>query len=200
MTETREDKVRRLFGESKKIKGKESVAQVSQVVSGHSNIVAAGNVTIHQNPVIVKTQAVPGALHISQEMAFKLRELVNQIVAIEANVKRDPRNHPAVWGAMRRKFKYSTLPLMPARQGEEAEAYLREQIGRLMSSKSAAAKVPDYRLKRYRSIHSRVKELGLEDWKASYLAEHFGAESLTELTDEDLERFYRAVFSKKPKS
>ncbi|WP_439640105.1 hypothetical protein [Nevskia sp.] len=127
-------------------------------------------------------------------------QLVNEIVTVEAAVKRDPRGHAAVWGAMRRKFKYSTLPLMPARQGEEAEAYLREQIGRLMSAKSAPAKVPDYRLKRYRSIHSRVKELGLEDWKVSYLAEHFGAGSLTELTDADLERFYRAVFSKKPKA
>lgn len=198
MTETKEDKVRRLFSESKN-EGNEGVAQFSQVVSGHSNIVAGGNVTIHQNPVVVKTQAVPGALHISQETAFKLRELVNQIVTVEASVKREPRNHAAVWSSMRRKFKYSTLALMPARQGDEAEAYLREQIGRLMSSKSAAAKVPDYRLKRYRSIHSRVKELGLEDWKASYLAEHFGAESLTNLTDEDLERFYRAVFSKKAK-
>lgn len=199
MAESKADKVRALFGESQK-QWNQDVPSVSQVVSGTGNIVAGGNVTIHQRPVVVKTQVIPGAMHISQETARTLTELVNQIVVAEAAVRKSPRNHAAVWGGLKRKFKYSSLSLMPAIHGDEAISSLRQDLGRLLGSKSAPNRVPGWRNKRYTAIHARVKQLGIEHWKTQHLQERYGVSSLTDLNDDDLESVYRAVFAKQKAS
>lgn len=199
MAESKADKVRALFGESQK-QWNQDFPSVSQVVSGTGNIVAGGNVTIHQRPVVVKTQVIPGAMHISQETARILTDLVNQIVVAEAAVKKSPRNHAAVWGGLKRKFKYSSLSLMPAIHGDEAISSLRQDLGRLLGSKSAPNRVPGWRNKRYTAIHARVKQLGIEHWKTQHLQERYGVSSLTDLNDDDLESVYRAVFAKQKAS
>lgn len=199
MAESKADKVRALFGESQK-QWNQDVPSVSQVVSGTGNIVAGGNVTIHQRPVVVKTQVIPGAMHISQETARILTDLVNQIVVAEAAVKKSPRNHAVVWGALKRRFKYSSLSLMPAIHGDEAISSLRQDLGRLLGSKSAPNRVPGWRNKRYTAIHARVKQLGIEHWKTQHLQERYGVSSLTDLNDDDLESVYRAVFAKQKAS
>jgi len=196
MAESREDKVRALFGDSQK-QWNQDVPSVSQVVSGTGNIVAGGNVTIHHRAVVVKTQVIPGAMHISQETARTLTELVNQIVVAEAAVRKSPRNHAAVWGALKRKFKYSSLSLMPAIHGEEAISALRQDLGRLLGSKSAPKRVPDWRNKRYTAIHARVKQLGIEHWKTQHLQERYSVSSLKDLSDDDLDAVYQAVFARK---
>lgn len=145
-----------------------------------------------------KAEVKPGIEHITEEQAVILTALVNDVVDIEAKLKQKPKTHRAVWSALNSHCGVTRYRLISHTDFSKAEKYLRQWIGRLNSMASAPIKDGDaWRKRHYAFIKINCKDdLG---WIDRYLAKNFSASSLTELTNEQLEKIYRAVASKKKK-
>ena len=76
--------------------------------------------------------------------------------------------------------------------------FLQRWIGRLNSMPSAPKKgKKDWRNRRYAYIKLNAREQGLDAWLLAYLQKNFATASLTTLSDEQLDKTYRAVAAKK---
>lgn len=137
-----------------------------------------------------------GGQHISPEQQAKLTALVKDVVELEERLKKAPKGYQAVWGALNAHCKVARYVLIAATDYGKAEKYLRQWIGRLNSM--ASAPVTDnaaWRQGRYAYIKINTK--GEETWLAAYLKKTYKVESIADLPDDDLDRTYRAVASRK---
>lgn len=138
----------------------------------------------------------PGEQHISEGQAAKLTSLVQEIVELEAKLKKAPKGFRAVWGALNAHCGVTRYLLIAVEDYDKAEKYLRQWIGRLNSMASAPVADNDaWRKRRYAYIKINTKDDGV--WLTAYLRKTFKAESLADISDDDLDRTYRAVASRK---
>ncbi|MGC6358401.1 ORF6C domain-containing protein, partial [Pasteurella multocida] len=63
--------------------------------------------------------------HISEKMARKLHDLVDEIVKLEQQLKQKPKSYQAVWSTLNRHCKVTSYRLIPLEMYEKAELYLR---------------------------------------------------------------------------
>lgn len=180
----------------------QATAPKFQVVggTGHTmNVIENGNV-IHttQHSTTVKAEVKPGDQHITEAQAAKLTELVRQIVEFETQLKKTPKSFRSVWAALNAHCGVTRYLLIALEDFPKAEKYLRQWIGRLNSMASApVADNETWRKRRYSYIKINTKSE--PDWLIGYLKKTFKAESLTTLDDDQLDRTYRAVASRKRK-
>lgn len=178
-------------------------------ISGNNNNVLIGSGTINNiksqkiikaETIIKKTNAkvTPNEKHISDQMAATLKELVDQVVATEAKLKKLPKTHKAVWSSLNSHCKVPTYRLIALEDYPKAELYLRKWLGRLNASKSAPKKNNvDWRKRKYKYIHTNVRLFAIEATLHAYLQKNFSATSLTELDDTQLDKVYNYISSKK---
>jgi DNA-binding XRE family transcriptional regulator len=179
--------------------------QVNVSSGGNANVVqvAQAGSTIHlvntQNHVThTKAEVKPGDQHITEVQAAKLTELVRQIVELETQLKKAPKSFRSVWAALNAHCGVTRYLLIALEDFPKAEKYLRQWIGRLNSMASApVADNETWRKRRYSYIKINTKDDS--DWLAAYLKKTFKVTSLTELSDEQLDRTYRAVAARKRK-
>lgn len=188
--------------ESANRKDVESAIRPAVTIQESTNVIGVMNGgTVHQIKTekvtnITKAEVKPGDEHISQEQAAKLTELVNEVVDLEAKLKKNPKTHRAVWGSLNAHMGVTRYLLIPFDGFSKAEKYLRQWIGRLTSMASAPVKDGDaWRKRKYAYIKINSKD----DPEAlnKYIKRSFKAESLTELSNEQLEQTYRYVAGKK---
>jgi len=144
----------------------------------------------------VKAEVKPGDEHITQEQAATLTALVNEIVELESKLKQKPKTHRSVWGSLNAHMSVTRYLLIPAMGYDKAEKYLRQWIGRLNSMSSAPIKDGDAWRKRkyaYIKINSKNDPAIVE----RYIAKNFSASSLSDLSNDELEKVYRYVAAKK---
>lgn len=183
-----------------------SVAATAPTVAiGGSNTNVIGLVqtgaTVHQVHTqnhVTKTVAdvKPGDEHISETQAATLTSLVKQIVETEEKLKKSPASHRAVWGSLNAHCKVTKYRLIPLADFEKAAKYLRQWLGRLNAAPSAPVKNGDvWRKTRYAYIKANSKndQVAVQ----TYMQRQFDAQSLTELSDEQLNKVYRYVSSRK---
>ncbi|QQF77339.1 ORF6C domain-containing protein [Histophilus somni] len=172
-------------------------------VTGDNNNVVYGNGTINNiktEKLVTKTKAAvePNKTHINEKMARTLHDLVDEIVILEQKLKQKPKSYQAVWSTLNRHCKVTAYRLIPIDMYDKAELYLRKWIGRLSSAKSAPKKVGnEWRKKKYSYIHTNVKQMGIEPLLRAHLEERYAVGSLTELSDDQLDKVYRYIASKK---
>lgn len=165
-------------------------ANVIQGVSGGVINFAERNVTQ------VKAEVKPNDEHISDEQAFKLKRLVEEIVEMEKLVRQKPKSHVAIWSALNSHMRVTRYRLIPFDKYEKAEKYLRMWMGRLSSAKSAPKKANnEWRNRKYAYIKINTRDIPA--WLDTYLTKNFRASSITKLNDKELEKVYRAVSSKR---
>ncbi|MBR0573713.1 MULTISPECIES: helix-turn-helix domain-containing protein [Pasteurellaceae] len=177
----------------------------SPVVGGNnSGSVIVGDKSVINNikteKIVTRTKAEvkPNETHISEKMARKIKDLVDEIVQLESKVKRYPKGYPAVWGSLNKHCGVTQYHLIPLECYPKAEKYLRQWIGRLSSSKSAPKKVgSEWRKKKYAYIKLNTKQYNLNEWLDNYLYTKYGVISISELNDTELQKVYLAVSSKK---
>lgn len=169
--------------------------KIGTITGGTNMIGHHGDIHIHAEHVVHKPKIIiqPGPEHISDTQRAKLKELAAEVVKIESAVKRSPKSFSAVWSALNRKMKASSYHLIRSDDYPRAEKFLREWIGRLSSAKSAPAKDPDWRKRKYAYIHTNVKQLSAGERLDALLAEKHGAASLSGLSDDDLAAVYQTV-------
>ncbi|QGM80696.1 ORF6C domain-containing protein [Otariodibacter oris] len=182
-------------------KNKES--GISQNVDGNNNNVIYGekgvinNITTEKHVTRTKAIVEPDNKHINEEMARTLKDLVNEVVNLENELKKQPKTFQAVWASLNKHCGVTTYKLIPIEKYEKAENYLRKWIGRLNSSKSAPKKIGnDWRKRKYSYIHINVKKLDLELWLREYLQERYCVGSITELSNDQLDALYHNISSK----
>ena len=148
----------------------------------------------HTTKAVVK----PNETHISDQQKAILTKLINDVVDLEAQLKQKPKTHRSVWMALNAHCKVTSYHLIPYDDYEKAEKYLRMWIGRLNSQKSAPiADNEEWRKRRYAYININTKDQ--QDWIDAYLQRNFKTKSLSDLTDSELDKTYRAVASKRQK-
>ena len=169
---------------------------------GNVNI-AHGDIHINNtvNPRIVrKNEYVPQPGDITSAEASDLKILVDEIADLEQKIKQKPKGHGAVWAALNRKMKVTYYREIKQVDYPKAVAYLRQWRGRLKSTKTFKKDDSSaWRKDRYKAIKTIAKkELSMSDLQLKYyITDAFGTGSLTELKDEELERLYRRLITKK---
>jgi transcriptional regulator with XRE-family HTH domain len=176
-----------------------------QITAGDKSSIAStvfGN--IHHQPAkeihIHKYSPQPGDLNEGQ--AFQLKNLVDEIVALEKIVKQKPRSYAGVYNALKKRFKVTYYQRIRQDEFELARAYLERWRGRLKSSKSFSKKAPeDYRKRKYRDIFSISKlELGWsKDDVDHFIFDHYSVPSIKNLTESQLENLYQRITGLKRK-
>lgn len=149
---------------------------------------------VYQAPARPKVKVIvqPGPEHVSDSQKATLKDLVNDIVKAEA-VRRKPKTHASVWAALNAKFRTTSYHLIRAEDYARAETWLRQWVGRLSSMKSAPAKLPDWRKRKYSYIHTNVRNLAAEPALRAMLLRSYGVDTLIALTDDQLAAAYQVV-------
>lgn len=170
-------------------------------VQGTGNIVAGGDLHVFQSapkaprPTVITN---PGVEHISTEQRAKLKALVDEIVETEARLKQRPRGYSSVWSALNKHCGAPSYSLIAKDHFEKARTYLNSTLGRLNSMASAPLKNGDeWRSRKYAYIKINSKDPSDAAALSAYIQSKFGAESITELSNEELERAYRYVVSRR---
>jgi transcriptional regulator with XRE-family HTH domain len=182
----------------------EAAIQPTVSINGSTNVIGIVNggtvnqIKTDKHVTTVKAEVKPGDEHITQEQAATLTALVNEIVELESKLKQKPKTHRSVWGSLNAHMNVTRYLLIPAIGYEKAEKYLRQWIGRLNSMSSAPVKDGDAWRKRkyaYIKINSKNDPASIE----RYIAKNFSASSLSDLSNDELEKVYRYVAAKKRK-
>ena len=164
---------------------------------GGQQIVANSQLHIHLPPLAprprIKVVIQPGPECISDAQKAKLKELVSEIVRLEALVRRKPRSFSSVWLGVNAKAKVTSYHLITQANYPKAEKFLREWIGRLSSAKSAHIKDINWRNRKFIYIFTNVKHLGANTLLRAHLLNRYGSDSMKELSDDDLDAVYGLV-------
>lgn len=185
---------------STNIPAHESAAPIQVINGGVSGIgiaqngsnVSVVNTLRHITRTTVKTE--PGEAHINDEQKVVLQGLVKAVVDAEQKLKKNPKSFRAVWGALNAHCGVSQYALIAKYDFEKAQKYLNQWMGRLHSMASAPVKDGDAWRKRhyaYIKINSKLPEDELA--VSQYIARNFGSISLTELSNDQLDKVYRYV-------
>ncbi|MCK9987419.1 MAG: hypothetical protein AzoDbin1_03891 [Azoarcus sp.] len=134
-----------------------------------------------------------GPEHLDDLQKGRLRELVNEIVRIEATVSNRPKKHAAIWSALTAKAKVPSYHRIPASKFERAEHYLQTWLARLRAQEPAREKDPNWRGSRYAYIHAALREIGRLDDLPGLLEQRYSGRALKELGKLELETVYRIV-------
>jgi len=187
-----------------KVTSRRATPKPSIQITGGSNIqIAGGDINHHYHhpeKIIKKTivKVEPGIEHITESQVAELHRLKDEIIRIEAVVKQNPVTHMGVWKSLNNKIDVGKMRMIPLEKFPKAKKYLLEWIGRLNSMPSAAVKDGDEWRKRkyaYIKINAKNDPAALD----AYIAKNFKATSLTELSNDELEKTYRYVASRKTK-
>lgn len=181
-------------------KAEQSTSIGDVAITGNHNIV--GNV-VNLNPRPARPRVVvqPGAGVITSEQAAQLKALVNDIVELEAKVKRGPATFQAVWSSLNKKMKVSGFREIPIEQFEAARKFLHQWMGRLSSAPSASVKDGEkWRNRRYALIKINSKEPEDAEALANYMKRNFPkVDSIKELSNDELDKVYRYVAGRRNK-
>jgi len=143
-----------------------------------------------------KVEVKPDDEHISQEQASTLTRLVNDIFSLEAQVRQKPKTHRAIWAALNAHCGVTRYLLIAKYDYPKAEKYLRMWIGRL-SSQKAAPVVDNHEWRKRRYAYIKINTKNDASWLEAYMQRNFDTQSLSDLSDDDLLKVYKAVASKR---
>jgi hypothetical protein len=162
------------------------------IQTNHISHCGTVNLNLTASPRI-KVVCQPGPQHICDERKATLKRLVDEIVKAEKAVKRSPNGYATVWKALCGKMRCTSYHLIAVERAGEAETYLRQWLGRLSSAKSAPAKDPDWRKRKYAYINVNIKQFDLAERLTWMLVADYQAGSLSALSDEQLGTVYQRV-------
>lgn len=169
----------------------------NSVLAGDGSTVTQINTPKHITRV--KAEIVPGENGITTEQARVLLDKVNEVVEWEARVRKSPKSHRAVWSALNHYCGVATYREIKPEDFDKAYKYLTKWLGRLNNTATArkSTNLESWRKNRYKAIHVKIKQKGLETWYREMLKTKYGADSAIELDDETLQKVYLSVSRKK---
>lgn len=176
---------------------------ISGVVHGVAVAHGGSNVHVintHNHVTKLRAETRPGIDHISTDQRSQLIDLVNEIVDIEAKLKKSPKSHRAVWAALNAHCRVNTYTLIAASDFDRARKFLNQWRSRLSASASAPVKDGDnWRKRHYAYIKINTKDPDDAAAVDAYMARRFKAKSLTELSNDELDAVYKYVAGRRNK-
>lgn len=175
---------------------------VTAIHGGMNFIGNQGPVTVHaapeRKPRTVVYQHDP-LIHIAQEQQLALQELRNEWVALHNKLKKTELDYGAALKRMNKAAGATACALIRKDRYENAATYAKQQMAILSNMKSAPRKDDSWRTKRIGAIKARCKnQFGGVDVYKPYIKKNFGADSLTELATDELQKTYAYIMAKKP--
>lgn len=167
-------------------------------VNGHSNIVGDGNTVIKTEKIIhrPKVEVKTGDGVVTAEQKARLQQLVKDWMAARSAVRKSELSYAAAWSAVNKKAGVNSYHEIPTAKFKAVESWILNQTAIVHSMPSASAKSTQWRSSRIKGIQSRCNELGIQDKRKAYMLKTFGKDSLTLLSDSDIEKVYRWTMGK----
>ena len=166
-------------------------------IRGDNNVVAGRDVNVNKR-LVVRPTIQPGPGHITPEQAARLKERVLKAADIEVAAGMD--RGAAMqkwWSILKRHYRVTTYREIPRDLGEEAIAWLGQQIA-MKRPRLRRTVNHDWRKEHYSAIYARAKELGLSKGEVYALAhKRLGKRvtSLRQLGEQSLQKLYRIIMS-----
>lgn len=158
-------------------------------IVGNGNYQAGRDLYINKRETI-RTEVTPGPEHISEEVAFKLSELVKEAVDRESKTGKDKgKLFAAWWNKLKKRYKVTSYKLIPRDQGDDAVAWMSQQVARLLP-KLRRTDNSNWRKAQYAKINASLNTLGWDKEKfyaLVLLKLDKKIKSTTELGERDLE-------------
>lgn len=199
MEDDKKSKVIELFKKNAKPKPvARRKATQSIKVNGHSNIVGNGNTFIKTEKIIhrPKVEVKTGDGVVTSEQKARLQQLVKDWMEARSAVRKSELTYAAAWSSVNKKAGVNSYHEIPTEKFKAVETWLLKQIAIIHSMPSAPAKSTQWRSSRIKGIQSRCSELGIQDKRKTYMLKTFGKDSLTLLSDADVEKVYRWAMGK----
>ncbi len=183
--------------------------QVSQNFNINSPLnysVLGSNNTLNISPRKINKNIIqPTSIHITQEQATIIKKLIDDLVAIDDKAGKIQNNedrkqgYGKYWGKFKKKFKITNYLLLPKEHFNEAEKWLRQQIGMARPKLKRTNKI-EWRKEHYTGIYTRSKQKNIDKEELLQIAfEKFELNepitSLKELSDTNLKKLYQYIFS-----
>lgn len=166
-----------------------------QVVVGNVN-----NYTVVRPPR-PRVVVTPGEGVVTDPQKAKINELRLDWIALHNSIKKAPLTDAAAWVKINRKAGVTSYHLIPSERFDLVIKFIKQEMAKLRAMRSAPRKDASWRTTRISAIKARSKnQLGSADAYRPYIAKSFGASSLTDLTDDELQRTYSYIMAKKPTS
>lgn len=170
---------------------------VGHTVTGDGNVIGNGNtVTHYHEPAVVqrKTYVKTGDGVLDAAQKAKINALIKEWAATRDAVRKSKAEISTLRYAFNTYMNVNSYHEIKQEDFDKALRWLYRQTGIINSMPSAATKNPNWRNKRYASIKAKCRDLeGGLDRQKIYIKEKYGANSLTELADEQLEASYHHI-------
>ncbi|WP_028300298.1 ORF6C domain-containing protein [Oceanospirillum beijerinckii] len=140
----------------------------------------------------------PGPNEISEQQKAEIKSLCDEWVALHNSIKKRPLTYGAAWSRINKTGGVTKYAMIPQAKFKKVVAFIKKEMGQLRNMKSAPAKDDQWRAKRIGAIKARSKnQLGDPNAYKPYIKKNFKADSLTELSTDEIQRTYTYIFAKK---
>lgn len=163
--------------------------------------VVVGNVNHYTvaRPLRPRVVVTPGEGVVTDAQKAKINELRVDWIALHNSIKKAPLTDAAAWMKINRKAGVTSYHLIPSERYDLVVKFIKQEMGKLRSMRSAPKKDVTWRAQRISAIKARSKnQLGRADAYRLYITKAFGATSLADLSDDQLQRTYSHIMGKKP--
>lgn len=144
---------------------------------------------------VVKVQTGVGTIDAKQKADLAAR--LKRWLSLRNSIRKDEMSMGAAWGALNDAVGVNSYHELTPEKLPEALKWIRRQTGILMSMKSAPVKVDGFRNQTIGAIKARCKQLGDMHYYVPHLVKTYGAESLTHLSDRQLQEVRTWVFQQR---
>ena len=169
------------------------------ITAGNGDGHGIGNTIIKTEKVVhkPKIQVKTGDGVVTAEQKARIQQLVKDWISTHDAVKQTKLTPAAAWSITNKQAGVNSYHEIPAEKFDKIEKWLLKQIALVNAMPSAKKKSSTWRATRIKGIQSRCNELGMQVKRKEYMKKYFGKDSLTMLSDDDVEKVYRWVMSQK---
>ena len=164
--------------------------------------IAGGDIHNHTHakpaprPKIVVT---PGDNVITEAQKAELTAARAEWLALHGSLKKTPLSDATAWIRINKAAKATSYHLIAPENYQRALDFIKKEMAILRGMASAPAKDDNWHKSRIAAIKTRSKnQLGNPDAYKDYIKKNFKADSLTDLSTDELRRTYTYIMGKKP--
>ncbi len=162
--------------------------------------IAGGDIHNHtyaRAPARPKVVVTPGVGVITEDQKAAITALRAEWLALHAALKKKPMTDATAWIKINKAAGVTSYHQIPLERFDRVIAYIKVEMAKLRNMASAPAKDDAWRKSRIVAIKARSKnQLGNPDAYKDYIKKNFKADSLTELSTDQLRKTYTYIMGK----
>jgi hypothetical protein len=202
--EEKKAKVLQIFTDAAKPapRRRRAAAQANQItVNGTvTGQIVGGDVNHYSvaRPPRPRVVVTPGEGVVTEEQKARINALRVEWVALHNSIKRAPLTDAAAWVRINAKAGVTSYHRIPAERFDLVVKFIQQEMAKLRAMPSAPSKDDEWRRARIRAIKARcANQLADPSAYRLYIKKNFKAESLADLSTDQLQRTYTYIMGKK---